>query len=749
MIFIIDAQVFQTNTWHRGMGKYSIELLRGLSRSGSINGYEFEFVINSNLTLNRDRKEALINLFPNARFRNVDLKLSNAHNVQKVQKNNKKKLDEIYSDKDSIFFIPSLFENEVAPVFPENCKKLILVYDLIPLFFYDRYMGHSEPVRNNYFGRFTVLFEADHILTISETTKNDFARSLGIPLSKITNIDGARIPIKGIDIQPKYISKKKFILSPSGDDLRKNNRRMIEAFDDFNRNNGNVYELFITSNFSKKSIDDLKVLSDSVHFVGNVPENELHWYYKHAEAVFFIPEYEGLGLPVLEAVEADKKIICSDISVFREIVPEGDSIYLCNPQDNMSIYSGLETILNGKRNIDKKQFTEIKKKYSWERTAQLFIELCKNLKTKKQTTKKRIAVVGPMPGGKSAIGKVIECTHSELSNLADITYFFEIPKEDIKVIKHSFLEYCSDWKSISKFNKHTAQAFDGIIYHLGNSTYHLKSIIESLAIPGVTVLHDTRFEGVFNCLLAEGYISQPRLAAERAQDLLLGTGNSSDHISSLINASSGIITHSDYAQTAARKCLIYDKSIEKAGLALGMSEQLKRIPNKRIVVAVAGIISQTKGLDLLRELLESAELTHLDFKLFGYDYAIDQVILDQLSSYNNLIIKRNLSDLNFREELESADILLNYRNEYKGETSYAVLEAMRAGVVPVVRSIGWYSELPLSCAVKIENISDIFGALKRLSGDPNKLSTMAYNCYEYVANNHSSTGYSKKLYEAI
>lgn len=43
--------------------------------------------------------------------------------------------------------------------------------------------------------------------------------------------------------------------------------------------------------------------------------------------MIFCTSYEGFGIPVLEAMEASKPIICSDIEVLREFKYDGQFFY--------------------------------------------------------------------------------------------------------------------------------------------------------------------------------------------------------------------------------------------------------------------------------------------------------------------------------------------------------------------------------------------------------------------------------------
>jgi glycosyltransferase involved in cell wall biosynthesis len=60
-------------------------------------------------------------------------------------------------------------------------------------------------------------------------------------------------------------------------------------------------------------------LKNSVVHLGFMPFEEVLGVYQKAEAVVFPSEYEGLGLPVLEAGKVGRKIITSNLEVFAEL----------------------------------------------------------------------------------------------------------------------------------------------------------------------------------------------------------------------------------------------------------------------------------------------------------------------------------------------------------------------------------------------------------------------------------------------
>lgn len=60
-------------------------------------------------------------------------------------------------------------------------------------------------------------------------------------------------------------------------------------------------------------------LAGRVLFVHGLSDRGLQWCYRHAEALIAPSQTEGFGLPVVEALLAGCRVVCSDISAFREI----------------------------------------------------------------------------------------------------------------------------------------------------------------------------------------------------------------------------------------------------------------------------------------------------------------------------------------------------------------------------------------------------------------------------------------------
>ena len=754
---IIDCQVLQTNAWDRGMGKYSLSLLAAMNKKGFM-PKNVVLMLNKNMPVDTKMLEKLKAACPKASLKHLSLAVPSSHRKSEVTEQiNKNVLDEyvatIGEASEIDFLILSLFLDQVFIVFPTNTRKLLLFYDLIPLLFEKRYSARIN--YEDYLIRFRTIFEADLIYTISQTVADDISIYLGIPQSKLKNINGASIDRTHLkSVKPDFEVPKKYILMNSGDELRKNNLNAVKGFAEFNLNHGNEYALIITSFFGEMTTKELQIYSDQLIFSGNVSEAQLKWLYEKAEFIFFPSEYEGLGLPILEAIAANKKVACSNIPVFREI--SNDAFYYFDPADFTSIASGLNKALQG-HDWDKvkAKYKGLLDRYTWDSTAEsyssgyteAFAE--KQGTSKKQEDKPKIAIFTPHPSGYSAIGKVVAESHAVLSESYQIDYYIDYQPSTHQHMRPDFLSYVADCYEATEFNAKSYKNYDAVIYNIGNSDYHLNTIKNALYLPGYVILHDTHLQGAFGELSRLGWITSQRLKLE---ELLNDKNNTetSSFLTSIVNNQLGVITHSEYAKTAVEK-VIQDKSVpvESAGLPLETPLQSSQtIKNSELQIGLAGILADVKGLPLIEELASDLQFQGCHFKVFGFSF-IKPETLDRLERFENLSIYRDPSDFEFQTYLSNLDVLINYRSTYKGETSLTVLEAMRYGVVAVVRKIGWYDELPSDSVAKATNEQAIKTILSELRIDQNARDTISKKATKYVKTSHSHEAYKHTISRLI
>lgn len=759
-ILFIDGQVFQSAAWDRGMGKYSLELLKAMLGNKEHHYDEVRIIFTEHMPLPAAAKKIIKQAVPDAELIFFDLPVpfdASLDDVPGLQKANQQRLDGLiaeYSDDPEIevsFFILSLFIDQVCTAFPSVGRKILLFYDLIPLQYSDRYGRLTS--YHNYLARFRTIFEADLILTISQTIADDVALNLGISTSKIANIDGAPIErsVKTAK-KPDVDLDGRFVLMPSGNDIRKNNVRAVQGFEAYCKNSQvSDLKLVLTSTFDTGTQNALESYSKNIVFTGNVSEEELIWLYGHAEALLFVPEYEGLGLPILEAAEVGKPIVCSNLTVFNEISPT--AFYYSDPFDPFDIAEALSLGLLRTNFEDKaKEYPTILKKYTWANTAQKALKAINehSLPTSLIAQKPRLAVLTPSPSGYSAIGKLVMQLHPALNEYFDIDYYVEHGKTHKELTRPDYLPYISNVFPAAEFSRKRYQDYDGVLYHIGNSEFHLYTIRAALHLPGYAIFHDTHLKNIFEGELLEyNFVTQNRLDAEQALDKAIANPKAS-YISSIVNNQRALIAHSSYTK-AALGSTSFDAQPRSFQLDLPTACPERLILKKlraQVSIGLAGIIHPAKGLDIIEEIAKSSDFYGCKINIFGLSLVTDEVI-KRLESYPNVQVNINVTDFQFQSLLSQLDVLINFRPEYRGETSLATIEAMRFGVIPIVRKVGWYDQLPDGAAVKVHNQDELLAELKELIADPARRETMKATARKFIREHHGYEAYAKGLYETI
>lgn len=767
---IIDCQVFQTASWHRGMGKYSRALLEELLNDKSFgDSYTPYLLFTDKLPIPQEIEGVLERYAEKASVLRLPLELPkeprNEFSIEPTRKQNSRilqnSLHERFNDQYD-FLILALYLDEVCPVFPKGRinKKALVYYDSIPYLYHERYNAFAGFFNHFYFPHTATVYEADKVLCISETVANDLRITFGLPAERLSSINGAAIPRQHLkasqpaiaDLQPS-----RYILMNTGQELRKNNKRAIEAFERFNNRTNAGMQLVITSTFSEESRQELGALSKNVVFTGNVSEGELKWLYDNCVFLVFPSEYEGLGLPVLEAIESKKSMVCSNISVFREI--STDAFKMFDPLDIDDMADTIQEMYEGISLPDVAlYYPAIAEKYTWHNTVGHLIDaLASPLDLPTVVKKPRIAIFCPEPSGFSAIGKVVIESHAWYSTYFDVTYYFD-KGPNHKSIRPNPLPALADCRSVEEFSEHDYETYDAVIYHVGNSEYHLNTIHTALVFPGYVILHDTFLRGAYDNLLELGYITEQRFRLEEKLDKLIDESKAikqpeCSFLTSLVNNQKGVVTHSEYAKRAVESRLVKEGSnvlVRKVDLpvATPLFADIVHPKSNQIIISFAGILASVKGTDIMENIAVSDEFTDCVINIFGYS-AVEPDQIARLKQLPHVNLITSPSDFVFQNLMATSDILINVRHAYKGETSLTTLEAMRFGVDVLVRDFGWYSELPDDAVTKIGHPELVLETLKEIVSNPDKRHRIRHEALHYIEKKHTHQQYAQGMASLI
>lgn len=270
------------------------------------------------------------------------------------------------------------FTNALAPIW-QPAPFVLTIHDA-SLFVY----GHYHPRARHLTMRLTlplIARRADAIITVSEHSRQDLIRVLGLKPEKIHVIYEAAGPMFRPVTDPsrlqvlrrKYKLPPCFVLYVGTLEPRKNLLRLLRALKQI-RDEGLPHELVLagamgwmmeTFNQEVRALG----LEDAVHYLGYIPSEDLPGLFSLATVFAFPSLYEGFGLPPLEAMACDTPVLTSNRSSLAEIC--GDAAYLVDPQDEGAIAAGLGDLLRDeelRRSLRRKGLKRVAD-FSWQRAA--------------------------------------------------------------------------------------------------------------------------------------------------------------------------------------------------------------------------------------------------------------------------------------------------------------------------------------------------------------------------------------------
>lgn len=734
----------QTGAFGRGMGQHVRGLLKSALKSAPKSIEAICFVYSSSLdTTNIETvKKELAVAAPNAPVEFYGI-ATIAHNLDQPGSYDAayahnghvyKEFYEQHATGNDVWFNPCPMQEPVVPVVLEakGLKMMVMWYDLMPYLMHDHYFPDpTTPFAHSYLSRMNLLLHYDHILAISNTSKNDLVRYLALDPGTITNVRGwVNTEMVSGGKLPKTV-KKPYILLNASPEPNKNAARAIEAFHAFNKAHGSAYQLVVTSDYNPKMDELVTQLGANVVFIGHVSAPDLKEVFLGCEVLLFPSLYEGLGMPPLEAVNLGKKVIISDIPVHREFGAD-TAFYWCGPYDVSSISAAIGRSIEGGSaltDLQKKVYAKIRKNFSWDISAGITWDVIGSVKHRTPVNR-RIAVVGPHPSSFSSIGKFVAETYPAMTKCGQVDYYYERGPSDRRhgKVRFNYLEANTSLKPVSVLVNSRVE-YDTIVYHLGNSDHHMLTYLLSHAKPGTLVLHDTDLggNGLSGQMLSHGYISRERLAIERQLETEY-LQQPERFITSVVSAQQKVVVHSDYALEVGNSYRIGKTPISRLEHPLRAVEHVgqKQFSNRPLRLGIAGIMTEVKGVNTIDWLMDKTnKLQGAELYVFGFGFFADKATLRELEAkYDNLHVSFDLTDMEFNNAMEKLDVLINFREVYKGEASRATLEAIRERVVPIVRNVGWFGELPDDVAYKLDVIDEMPLLVRQLIANPNQLETM-------------------------
>ena len=249
--------------------------------------------------------------------------------------------------KADIFISPDAFCSIKTDV-----KTLLVIHDLN----FEHYPEHLPWLVQKYYRHYTPKFanKANRIATVSEFSKMDVVKQYNIDPKKIDVVyNGANNVFKPLSIKEKEHTKrersdgKDYFLFIGAISPRKNLKNLLIAFDLFRKNNETDVKLMVVGEKMWRSGNLEEVYAqmeykDEVSFTGRLSPDELGKVLGSALALTYTSFFEGFGIPIIEAYNAETPVITSNVTSMPEI--SGDGALHVDPFKPESIADAMKDI---------------------------------------------------------------------------------------------------------------------------------------------------------------------------------------------------------------------------------------------------------------------------------------------------------------------------------------------------------------------------------------------------------------------
>ena len=322
---LYDNQMF---TFQRfgGVTRYFADLMYNLPADEFVSEVHMRYCENHYVTETYGHEYETISFPRNYRLRRLIYTLANRYIATNAVK---------HGDYD--IFHPTYFN----PYFLKHIKKrqkpfVLTIHDMTferypqDVLIYDRTIPHKK----------LLISEADHIIAVSENTKRDIVEILGIDPAKISVVHhGCRIVTRPtaqlFDRYVLYVGERKGY---------KNFLPWLSAIRPIFNLDPTLKIVCTGAPFSRaeqKLFAEWNISERLVHISAN--DAQMASLYMHALCFVFPSQYEGFGIPILEAFAYGCPVCLSNSSSFPEVA--GDAALFFNPGDALSMQDALKEML--------------------------------------------------------------------------------------------------------------------------------------------------------------------------------------------------------------------------------------------------------------------------------------------------------------------------------------------------------------------------------------------------------------------
>jgi glycosyltransferase involved in cell wall biosynthesis len=253
------------------------------------------------------------------------------------------------------------------------------LHDLTPLVYPDGFLTGKRARSFIYKRMLRALRRLPSVIVDSDTTRLDASRMLGIRSDRLTVVPlavdptfAAALADSGPSDRPRGLPAS-YLLTVGGDHPNKGISTLLAAYA-LAAGKSDVPDVVLVGHRGR-SMDRVSAenprLASRIHRFDYLDPAALAQVYRHATAVIVPSDYEGFGLPVLEAMAAGTPVIVSDAPSLLEVA--GDAALVVPRRDPPALAAAIERVCQDPalREGLVRRGRERVGQFSWERTATL------------------------------------------------------------------------------------------------------------------------------------------------------------------------------------------------------------------------------------------------------------------------------------------------------------------------------------------------------------------------------------------
>ena len=707
----------------------------------------------------------------------------------------------------------------VVPELPQapGLVRSATLYDLIPLRFPELYLGDSVR-RRWYERRCDLIRQCDCVLAISEATRRDGIELLGLDPGRIVTVHGgvAAVPASRTvrpDLQAAIMQRlgirRRLVLYTGGVDPRKNLEGALAGYAALPARLRADTQLAIVCAMSPPTRASLLAAArrlgladDALILTGYIDDADLAALYACCDAFVFPSLYEGLGLPVLEAMASGAPVIGANNSGIAEVIGRVDALFDARSAESMA--ERLAAVLDDSGFADALRRHGVGRAatYTWQRSAALAWAALREAHARcgspnhparlesrgPQTVTApqadpalpRLALFTPLPPCRTGIANYNAAFLPHLSRHFAIDVYIDDYEPD------ATLRQTLTIRPVAEFDARRRD-YDALLYEIGNSEFHAYMLDRIERYPGVVMLHDAFASGLYGyvdfrlgrrgayreaLLYSHGPRARRRIApVQRNRDPVGASMVDLPMSKAILDAAIGVISHTPFNVEVARDNypqgwrapyrVIPHMKPRPAHDPDARSAQRARLgfAADDFVICTFGHVTWTKSGDVLLDAFlralsgdDRARLVYVgELSRDNFGRELSRAI-ETRALHDRVRVTGYATEADYAAHLAVADLAVQLRTQTRGGTSGALLDCLAHGVPVIANEAGSFVDYPADVIRRIGahvDATELVAALRELRGNPSARAALATRGREHVAREHDPELIAAAFAEAI